>query len=61
MPFLNLLSNRFAAEPNEISVSQLEVGGQELSKEDPAFQYGGSVSGVNRDCVFRVEFGSPNW
>jgi hypothetical protein len=39
-PVLDLICNRFAAELNEISVSQEEFGDQKLTKEDPAFRYG---------------------
>ena len=59
-PVLDLICNRFAAELNEISVSQEEFGDQKLTKEDPAFRYGHCSSDVKRDCVFRVAFGSSN-
>jgi len=48
---LNLTCNRFAAELNEMSVSQVECGDPGLSKEDSAIRYGYSVSVVKPDCV----------
>ena len=44
---------------DEISVSQLEFGDQELTIEDPALRYSYCSSDVKRVCVICVEFGSP--